>query len=94
MATSHVSTHDAADDPRNEAIDLAGISPDVETARKVTEAYKPVYDKFYREKFGIQILGIWPYSAQVLFCNGEIGPVGGRSFLHGFTASVLVFREP
>lgn len=26
-----------------------------------------------------------------MFCAGEIGPVGGRSFLHGFTASVLVF---
>jgi len=22
------------------------------------------------------------------FCNGEIGPVGGRNFLHGFTASI------
>ncbi len=22
------------------------------------------------------------------FCNGEIGPIGGRSFLHGFTSSV------
>jgi small ligand-binding sensory domain FIST len=29
-----------------------------------------------------------------MFCAGELGPVGGRSFLHGFTASVLVFREP
>lgn len=28
-----------------------------------------------------------------MFCAGELGPVGGRSFLHGFTASVLVFRE-
>ncbi|MDP9419025.1 MAG: FIST C-terminal domain-containing protein [Actinomycetota bacterium] len=26
-------------------------------------------------------------------CAGEIGPVGGRSFLHGFTASVALFRE-
>lgn len=26
-------------------------------------------------------------------CAGEIGPVGGRSFLHGFTASVVLFRE-
>ena len=26
-----------------------------------------------------------------LFCNGEIGPVGGRSFLHGFTATMVVF---
>ena len=23
-----------------------------------------------------------------LFCNGEIGPVGGQTFLHGFTASI------
>lgn len=29
-----------------------------------------------------------------MFCAGELGPVGGRSFLHGFTASVLVFAEP
>lgn len=28
-----------------------------------------------------------------MFCAGEIGPVGGRSFLHAFTASVLVFTD-
>jgi small ligand-binding sensory domain FIST len=27
------------------------------------------------------------------FAAGEIGPVGGRSFLHGFTATVAVFPE-
>jgi len=26
------------------------------------------------------------------FAAGEIGPVGGRNFLHGFTASVALFR--
>ena len=26
------------------------------------------------------------------FCSGEIGPVGGRSFLHGYTSSIAVFR--
>ena len=26
-----------------------------------------------------------------LFCAGEIVPVGGRSFLHGYTATVAVF---
>lgn len=62
----------AADDARNEAVDLAGLAPDVATARKISDAYKPVYDKFYRERFGVQVLGIWPYSAQVLFCNGDI----------------------
>jgi len=28
------------------------------------------------------------------FCNGEIGPVGGRSFLHGYTSSIALFRSP
>ncbi|MBW3611561.1 MAG: FIST C-terminal domain-containing protein [Actinobacteria bacterium] len=27
-------------------------------------------------------------------CAGELGPVGGRSFLHGFTASVVLFQDP
>jgi small ligand-binding sensory domain FIST len=25
------------------------------------------------------------------FCGGEIGPVGGKAFLHGFTATLAVF---
>jgi small ligand-binding sensory domain FIST len=25
------------------------------------------------------------------FCNGEIGPVGDKTFLHGFTASLAMF---
>jgi small ligand-binding sensory domain FIST len=28
-----------------------------------------------------------------MFCAGEIGPVGGRSFVHGFTASVVLFHQ-
>lgn len=28
-----------------------------------------------------------------MFCAGEIGPVGTRSFLHGFTASAALFRD-
>ena len=27
------------------------------------------------------------------FCGGEIGPVGGKTFLHGFTATLAVFLE-
>lgn len=29
-----------------------------------------------------------------MFCAGELGPVGDRSFVHGFTASIAVFRAP
>ena len=28
------------------------------------------------------------------FCNGEIGPVGGETFLHGYTSAFAIFREP
>jgi len=33
-----------------------------------------------------------PIPAAGFFAAGEIGPVGGRNFLHGFTASIAVFR--
>lgn len=33
-------------------------------------------------------LGLLPVSG--FFCNGELGPVGGRNFLHGYTASLAV----
>jgi small ligand-binding sensory domain FIST len=36
-----------------------------------------------------ELLGTVPTAGA--FCAGEIGPVGGRSYLHGFTASVAVF---
>ncbi len=32
-----------------------------------------------------------PIGLAGFFCNGEIGPVGQRSFLHGYTASVALF---
>lgn len=35
-----------------------------------------------------QLLGPLPLAG--LFCNGEIGPVGSRTFLHGFTASLAL----
>lgn len=28
------------------------------------------------------------------FAQGEMGPIGGRNFLHGFTASIAVFESP
>jgi small ligand-binding sensory domain FIST len=28
-----------------------------------------------------------------MFCAGEIGPVGDRVYIHGFTASLALFRS-
>lgn len=62
----------SADDPINEAIDLAGLTTDPASARKVTEAFLPNYDRVYREKFGAKVLGVWSYPAQVFYCNAEV----------------------
>jgi len=32
-----------------------------------------------------------PMALNGFFCNGEIGPVGGQNFLHGYTASLAMF---
>ena len=40
----------------------------------------------FREKLGQVPLGGF-------FCNGEIGPVGGTTFLHGYTSSFGLFRS-
>lgn len=39
-----------------------------------------------------ELLGDVPVAG--FFCGGEFGPIGGRNFVHGFTASIALFREP
>ncbi|HEY3862770.1 MAG TPA: FIST N-terminal domain-containing protein [Verrucomicrobiae bacterium] len=34
-----------------------------------------------------------PFDVAGFFCNGEIGPIGERNFLHGYTASLAVFTQ-
>src|SRR5690606_1466293 len=62
----------ASDNPINEAIDLAGLAPDADTARAITDAFEPVYAKVYGDGANIKLLGISTYPGQVLFCNADI----------------------
>jgi TRAP-type C4-dicarboxylate transport system substrate-binding protein len=70
----------ASDNPINEAIDLAGLAPDLKTARQVTDLFYPVYEKVYGEGSRVKLLGISTYPAQVFFCNA---PVRGLADLRG-----------
>ncbi|MEG3439628.1 FIST N-terminal domain-containing protein [Pannus brasiliensis CCIBt3594] len=47
---------------------------------------KPDFDSGLFQRY----LGAIPLSG--FFCNGEIGPVGGRTFLHGYTSAFALFR--
>jgi len=61
----------ASDNPMNEGIDLAGIAPSAKVAREITDAFEPVFEKYYASH-NIKVLGFSPYPAQVLFCNADI----------------------
>lgn len=77
---STVANYAVGDSTALEGLDLPAIAPDIDTARKVVEAYKPVLDDIMAENFNAKLLGVAPYPAQVLFCNGEIA---GLSDLKG-----------
>jgi TRAP-type C4-dicarboxylate transport system substrate-binding protein len=61
----------AADDPANEAVDIAGLITSVDQSRKATEASKAMYQALF-QKFGVKLLAAGTYPAQVLYCNAEI----------------------
>lgn len=62
----------AGDDPENEAVDLAGFSADIDTAKKIADAYKPSLSKLYEKKYGIKLLALYPFHAQMMYCRDEI----------------------
>ncbi|WP_288960838.1 TRAP transporter substrate-binding protein [uncultured Sulfitobacter sp.] len=70
----------AGDDPVNEGPDLAGVALDIETERKVLEAYRPELEKLYQVKYGIKPLLFYPAEAQVFWCNA---PIAGLDDLEG-----------
>jgi TRAP-type C4-dicarboxylate transport system substrate-binding protein len=69
-----------ADDATFEGMDLAGLATDVQSARRVAEAYKPIIDRVFREKHGIKLLAMVPFTAQVFFCRT---PISGMADLKG-----------
>ncbi|MEI4472350.1 TRAP transporter substrate-binding protein [Frigidibacter sp. MR17.24] len=57
--------------PFLEIADLAGLSPDVKTAKAVTDAVIDSSNEAL-SKYGIRIIGTYPFPANVMFCKGDI----------------------
>lgn len=62
----------AGDNAINDATDLAGVSPDIETFWKVTQAFRPHLERYYEQQVKVKPLGMFSFQAQVLFCRDEI----------------------
>jgi TRAP-type C4-dicarboxylate transport system substrate-binding protein len=59
----------ASQQPILGALDLAGLNPDVATLRRNLGAFRPYLQKTLREKHSIELLAVYIYPAQVLFCK-------------------------
>ena len=75
----------ASEDPEAAAIDLAGLNPDIPTLRRSIKAYLPTLREVYRNRYGLELLAIWSYPAQVIFCNR---PIHGLADLKGVKVRV------
>lgn len=57
------------DEPELGAMDLPGLSPDVEALRDVVDRFRPHIERILAERYGIELLGVYTYPAQVMFCR-------------------------
>src|SRR5262249_6876472 len=45
------------------------LNPDQETLRRTLKAYEPTLADIMRSRHGVELLAVWTYPAQVVFCN-------------------------
>lgn len=58
----------AGEEPELNAVDLPALNPDVETLRRSVAAFREHLRSVLRDRYDIELLGIYAYPAQVLFC--------------------------
>ena len=75
MASLRMSQN-SRDEPMILGLDLVGLNPDYATGKKVADAFSPILDEQLQKKFGVKLLGVWPFGPQVLFCNEPIAELG------------------
>ena len=73
-------TLSAAQEPELGAPDLAALNPDAESLRRSVDAFRPYLMRTLRERYGIELLALYTYPAQVTFCTK---PLAGLADLAG-----------
>lgn len=71
--------------PQYAAADLAGLNPDMQTLRAHLAAFRPYLERTLRAEQGVEVLAIYIYPAQMLFCKH---PIASLSDLRGWRVRV------
>jgi TRAP-type C4-dicarboxylate transport system substrate-binding protein len=64
-------------DPELTAPDLAGLNPDMASMRRSVAAFRPYLETMMRERYGIEVLALYVYPAQVVYCKKPFSGLKG-----------------
>ncbi|WP_245214169.1 TRAP transporter substrate-binding protein [Roseomonas indoligenes] len=70
----------AAEEPEFQALDLPLQNPDIAALRRTVQLYRPHLQRLLAERYGIELLSVLTYPAQVVWCRR---PFAGLSELAG-----------
>lgn len=62
----------AAENAIFEGGDLSSVTQDIDTQRKVADAYYPILEKAFAETYNAKLMTLYPFPSQTLWCNGEV----------------------
>ena len=65
----------AAENAIFEGADLSSLTQDIETQRKVADAYFPTLKKAFAEIYNAELLMLYPFPSQTLWCNAEVNGI-------------------
>jgi TRAP-type C4-dicarboxylate transport system substrate-binding protein len=74
------------DEPTILGLDLVGLNPDYDTARKVVTAFQGTVGDRLEKQFNTKLLGVWPFGPQLIFCKP---PIKGLADLKGLKVRIL-----
>ena len=78
----------SGDEPELNAVDLPALNPDMRALRNTVGLYRAHLQQILRTKFGIELLAIYTYPAQVIFCVRPFIGLGDLSRRRVRTSSV------
>ena len=65
----------AAENAIFEGADLSTLTQDIDTQRKVSDAYYPTLEKSFADIYNAKLLMLYPFPSQTLWCNGEVNGI-------------------
>ncbi|MFC3124555.1 TRAP transporter substrate-binding protein [Pseudoroseomonas globiformis] len=71
----------SGEEPEFNAVDLPALNPDIGTLRETVQSYRPHLRKLLLERYNVELLSVYTYPAQVLWCSGAfsgLGDLAGR----------------